>query len=182
MKGSVLRRFADSLTLTRSVIAIPLIISLISNRQGFAWILLLIAGLTDIADGWLARRAGGGSVWGAKLDPLSDKILLMAPILWLVQKDVLPILAVWLLLTREFLVSNWRTNAQSGGPASANGKIKTILLFISILFLLWPNTWGWTNFSENLHQLGWWLFWPALLMALISGFNYFKDSSIQDQQ
>jgi hypothetical protein len=48
-----------------------------------AWGLLLLGGISDAADGWLARRAGGGSAWGAQLDPLTDKILISAPLLWL---------------------------------------------------------------------------------------------------
>jgi phosphatidylserine synthase len=77
------RRLADGLTVGRAVIGLPLILALIADQTLLAWCLLLIGGLSDAADGWLARRAGGGSVWGARLDPLTDKILISAPLLWL---------------------------------------------------------------------------------------------------
>ncbi len=63
-----------------------------------AWLLLLLAALSDVVDGWLARRAGGGSSWGARLDPLADKLLLAAPIIWLASTNVLPLWSIWLLL------------------------------------------------------------------------------------
>ena len=94
--------------------------------QALAWGLLLLGGLSDAADGWLARRAGGGSVWGARLDPLTDKVLILAPLLWLGAQGALPLWAVWLLLARELLISGWRAGQGSGGPASWSGKAKTI--------------------------------------------------------
>ena len=78
-----LRSLADGLTAGRAVLGLPLILALGAGWQGLAWWLLLLGGLSDWLDGWLARRAGGGSVWGARLDPLTDKILISAPLLWL---------------------------------------------------------------------------------------------------
>jgi CDP-diacylglycerol--glycerol-3-phosphate 3-phosphatidyltransferase len=79
---------------------------------------------------------------GARLDPLTDKILISAPLLWLGATDLLPLWAVWLLLGRELLISGWRAGQGSGGPASKAGKAKTILQFASLLLLLWPCDWG----------------------------------------
>ncbi|MFM7395260.1 MAG: CDP-alcohol phosphatidyltransferase family protein, partial [Cyanobium sp.] len=74
-----LRRLADLLTLARAVIGLPLLLAMGAGQEVLAWWLLLLGGLSDWADGLLARRAGGGSVWGARLDPLTDKILVSAP-------------------------------------------------------------------------------------------------------
>ena len=87
---------ANGLTVARAVAGFPLILALQFGWQGSAWWLLLLAGLSDAADGWLARRAGGGSSWGARLDPLTDKVLIAAPLLWLASSAVLPLWAVWL--------------------------------------------------------------------------------------
>ena len=76
-----LRRLADLLTLARAVIGLPLLLAMGAGQEVLAWWLLLLGGLSDWADGLLARRAGGGSVWGARLDPLTDKILVSAPLL-----------------------------------------------------------------------------------------------------
>lgn len=169
MKGNRMRRLADGLTLMRAVLGLPLLLALQAGLPRLAWLLLLLGGLSDWADGVLARRAGGGSVWGARLDPLTDKILISAPLLWLGAQGVLPLVAVWLLLARELLISGWRAGQGSGGPASLAGKLKTVLQFSSLLLLLWP----WPG-QAVLVPLGWWLFWPSLLLALSSAWGYLR--------
>ncbi len=169
-----MRRLADGLTLARALLGLPLLLALAADWQGLAWLLLLLGGLSDAADGWLARRAGGGSPWGARLDPLTDKILLSAPLLWLAASGGLPLWAVWLLLARELLISGWRSGQASGGPASWGGKAKTILQFGSLLLLLWPDNWGAADLVDGLRALGWWLFWPSLLLALSSALGYLR--------
>jgi CDP-diacylglycerol--glycerol-3-phosphate 3-phosphatidyltransferase len=163
------RRLADALTVGRAVVGLPLILALTSGAASLGWWLLLLGGLSDAADGWLARRAGGGSVWGARLDPLTDKILILAPLLWLGSQGTLPLWAIWLLLARELLISGWRAGQGSGGPASWSGKAKTILQFSSLLLLLWP--WGGGGWAQ---LLGWWLFWPSLVLALSSAWGYLQ--------
>ena len=164
-----LRRLADGLTVTRALLGLPLILALASGQLALGWWLLLLAGLSDWADGLLARRAGGGSEWGARLDPLTDKILITAPLLWLGAEGMLPLWALWLLLARELLISGWRSGASRGGPASLAGKAKTILQFSSLLLLLWP--WGGVGWPQ---LIGWWLFWPSLLLALSSAWGYLR--------
>jgi CDP-diacylglycerol--glycerol-3-phosphate 3-phosphatidyltransferase len=178
-----LRRLADGLTVGRALLGLPLILALAGGAAGLAWWLLLLGGLSDWADGLLARRAGGGSAWGARLDPLTDKILIAAPLLWLAAQpswpQQLPLWAVWLLLARELLISGWRSGASGGGPASLAGKAKTMLQFASLLLLLWPMGWGLGSggLAADLHQLGWWLFWPSLLLALSSAWSYLRQAS-----
>lgn len=171
MSPTKLRRLADGLTAGRAVLGLPLIVALASGWQALAWLLLLLGGLSDWLDGLLARRAGGGSVWGARLDPLTDKVLISAPLLWLAAQAVLPLWAVWLLLARELLITGWRSGQGSGGPASLAGKAKTVLQFAALLLLLWPATWV---LAEALRALGWWLFWPSLLLALSSAWGYLR--------
>ncbi len=181
-----MRRLADGLTVARALLGLPLLLALAANQQGLAWILLLLGGLSDAADGALARHAGGGSVWGARLDPLTDKILISAPLLWLAAQDTLPLWAVWLLLARELLISGWRAGQGSGGPASRGGKAKTILQFASLLLLLWPSAWGaglggpaGFGLAVLLRALGYLLFWPSLLLALTSAVGYLRQARRQ---
>jgi CDP-diacylglycerol--glycerol-3-phosphate 3-phosphatidyltransferase len=176
MNAAQCRRLADGLTVGRAVIGLPLIVALAAGWNALAWWLLLLGGLSDAADGWLARRAGGGSVWGARLDPLTDKILILAPLLWLGAAGSLPLWAIWLLLARELLISGWRAGQGSGGPASWSGKAKTILQFLSLLLLLWPQGWGPEAGVEALHGIGFWLFWPSLLLALSSAWGYLRKA------
>ena len=179
--ATVGRRLADGLTVARAVIGLPLLLLLAQGWLEPAWILLLLGGLSDALDGWLARRSGGGSVWGARLDPLTDKILISAPLIWLGathRPDLigLPLWAVWLLLARELLISGWRAGQGNGGPASRAGKAKTILQFLALLLLLWPPSWI-SGLAEPLHRLGFWLFWPSLLLALSSALGYLRAQS-----
>lgn len=167
----VLRRLADFLTILRACLGLPLLLALGADQAALAWWLLLFGGLTDAADGMVARRCGGGSVWGARLDPLTDKILISAPLLWLAAQGRLPLAAVWLLLARELLISGWRAGQTSGGPASLSGKAKTVLQFASLLLMLWPAAWP---LAPQLWRLGWWLFWPSLLLALLSALSYLR--------
>jgi CDP-diacylglycerol--glycerol-3-phosphate 3-phosphatidyltransferase len=183
--ATVLRHLADLLTLGRAAMGLPLLLALADGREGLAWVLLLLGGLSDAADGSLARRAGGGTVWGARLDPLTDKILILAPLLWLASRGLLPLWAVWLLLARELLISGWRSAQGSGGPASRGGKAKTILQFASLLLLLWPTAWslglspaasGDVALPIVLRLIGFWLFWPSLLLALTSAWGYLRKA------
>lgn len=172
--ASLLRSTANGLTVARALVGLPLILAFQAGWSGLAWWLLLLAGLSDAADGWLARRAGGGSSWGARLDPLTDKVLIAAPLVWLASTGALPLWAIWLLLARELLISGWRSQAKDGAPASIVGKAKTVLQFVSLLLLLWPPLWiG----HAVLVTVGWWLFWPSLLLAMTSAVAYLKPRS-----
>jgi CDP-diacylglycerol--glycerol-3-phosphate 3-phosphatidyltransferase len=174
MTAAHLRKLADGLTLARAALGLPLIVALAAGQGALAWLLLLAGGVSDWLDGLLARRAGGGSVWGARLDPLTDKILISAPLLWLGAAGRLPLWAIWLLLAREILISGWRAAETSGGPASLTGKAKTVLQFASLLLLLWPLGWGDSALAAGLRSAGWWLFWPSLLLALSSALGYLR--------
>ena len=143
--------------------------------MNISWLLILSGGITDILDGWFARRSYKKSVLGSRLDPLADKLLLLAPLIWLTKNNILPIWAVWLLIVRELIISLWRSSEASGGPSSFNGKLKTILQFISVLLMLWPSSWGGISISLMLQQIGWYLFWPSLYLALYSSFSYLRS-------
>tara|TARA_Y100001968_G_scaffold313156_1_gene337064 strand:- start:29281 stop:29883 length:603 start_codon:yes stop_codon:yes gene_type:complete len=174
---SLLRITANFLTLLRGVLAVPLIISLESQQFLLAWILILIAGVSDLLDGYLARKAGGGTTWGARLDPLCDKIFICAPLIYLSSKGILPLWAVWLLIARELIISGWRSNHIQGAPASLLGKSKTILQFLSICLIFLPD--NIVNYELYLfaNKLGLILFWPSLILALLSAYKYIKTGS-----
>ena len=178
-----LRAMANGLTVLRGLAAVPLLLALQGGWGWWAWGLLLGAAATDAVDGWLARRGGGGSLWGARLDPLCDKLLLLAPLLWLAGRGdgaatghgvsfvPIPLWAAWLLLAREFLITGWRSRHPHGAPAHWSGKLKTISQFLCFGFLLWPGA------AQALTAaVGSGLFWVALALAWLSGIHYIKSS------
>ena len=180
---SHLRTLANGLTVLRGLLAVPLLLVLQWGWDWWAFWLLVLGAATDGIDGWLARRGGGGSVWGARLDPLCDKLLLLAPLLWLAGRSAgavgnsvasmvpPPLWAIWILLAREFLVTEWRSRHPHGAPAHWSGKLKTVSQFFCFGFLLWPGA------AQALTAaIGGGLFWVALAMAWLSGIHYIKSS------
>ncbi len=97
------------------------------------------AALTDLLDGYLARRMGVVSVLGKFLDPLADKLLVMASLIWMVPMGRIPEWAVVLLLAREISITGLRSIASSEGvviAAGGGGKSKTALQMVGILALI----------------------------------------------
>ncbi len=167
-----MRSVANSLTLLRALMGVPVIIALSKNHLWIAWVIICCGCLTDIADGYFARKAGGGSSWGAMLDPLADKILLIAPLLWLNSKGIIPVWAVWILITRELLSSLIHSKHPEGRPASNSAKLKTSLQFISVLLLTWPISWGSQDLIYYLNYIGLILFFTAIMVAIYSLYRY----------
>jgi CDP-diacylglycerol--glycerol-3-phosphate 3-phosphatidyltransferase len=97
------------------------------------------AAITDLLDGMIARRMGIVSVLGKFLDPLADKLLVMATLIWMVPMGRIPQWAVILLLAREISITGLRSIASSEGvviSAGGGGKSKTALQMVGILCLI----------------------------------------------
>lgn len=109
-------------------------------RSGFwAALVFTAAALTDVLDGYLARKLGVVSVLGKLIDPLADKLIVMACLVWMVKMDRIPAWAVIVLLAREFSVTSLRSVAASEGviiSAGQEGKTKTALQMLGIIVLL----------------------------------------------
>ena len=164
--------FINGLTFSRIILGLPIIFALISGKNDIFILLILIGALTDFFDGYFARRYNHQSALGAKLDPLADKILLLGPMIWLVHEDLVPLWTIWLIISRELLITSWRSEKTSGAPASIQGKYKTTLQFISIILLLWPQNWGSINAIYIIKRIGYISFWICLLLTFSSAINY----------
>ena len=162
----------NGLTISRILLGLPIIISLKSGNNYIFILLILIAGLTDFLDGYFARKYDHKSVFGAKLDPLADKILLIGPMIWLVHEDLVPLWTIWLIISRELLITSWRSDKTSGAPASIQGKYKTTFQFTSIILLLWPKSWGTVYILYIINTIGYISFWIALFLTLSSAIKY----------
>ena len=102
--------------------------------------IFILASLTDKMDGYLARKNNQVTTFGKFLDPLADKILVLAAMMMLVEMDKLPAWIPIIVLAREFLVSGYRLVAvEKGGKviaASNWGKLKTVTQMMAITLAL----------------------------------------------
>lgn len=106
-----------------------------------SWIIIdlifILASITDKLDGYLARKNNQITIFGKFLDPLADKILVLAAMTMLVEMTKLPAWIPIIVLTREFMVSGYRLVAvEKGGKviaASKWGKLKTVTQMIAII-------------------------------------------------
>ena len=109
-------------------------------RSGFwAAIVFTLAAITDILDGYLARKLNVVSVLGKLIDPLADKLIVMSSLVWMVPLGRIPAWAVIVLLAREFSVTSLRSVAASEGviiSAGQEGKTKAALQMIGVIALL----------------------------------------------
>jgi CDP-diacylglycerol--glycerol-3-phosphate 3-phosphatidyltransferase len=172
------------LTLAR-VAAVPLIviIMLADSRAAGLWSAAIFgaAAVTDFIDGWLARKWGVVTVLGKFLDPLADKLIVMAALIMLIPLGRIPAWAVFLVLGREIIITGLRSIASSEGiviDASDLGKYKTIYQMVAIpgLLLHYDYYWFFGVRSEllhvNMHNFGMFFFVIALALTLWSGFDY----------
>jgi CDP-diacylglycerol--glycerol-3-phosphate 3-phosphatidyltransferase len=125
------------------IAVIPLILWLIDRGTPtdgiYAALVYAGAAITDLLDGILARRMGIVSVLGKFLDPLADKLLVTAALIWMVPMGRIPEWAVILLICREITVTGLRSIASSEGiviGAGGGGKSKTALQMVGILCLI----------------------------------------------
>lgn len=132
----------NALTMGR-IVMIPLCLWFLDQdtpRSGFwASLVFTLAALTDVLDGFLARKLGVVSVLGKLIDPLADKLIVMACLIWLVDMGRMPAWAVIVLLARELSVTALRSVAASEGviiSAGQEGKTKTALQMLGIIVLL----------------------------------------------
>ena len=103
-----------------------------------AMAIFIIAGLTDIADGYIARKQGQVTDIGKFIDPLADKVLVVSALLWFVEKGDMPAWAAILVIIREFMVQALRLIAVGNGrviAAAVSGKVKTLLTIICLTLM-----------------------------------------------
>ncbi len=111
-----------------------------SRENSFiAALLYAVTSATDFLDGWLARRKNLVTVIGKFLDPLADKLVVMAALVMLVHLGRVGAWVVIIIIAREFIISGLRTIAMSEGiviAAGQEGKYKTAIQLVGIVFLL----------------------------------------------
>ncbi len=180
----------NALTLGR-IFLIPFVVVVLLTRQMHNWAfwgsgLFLAAALTDLFDGYLARRRKQVTTLGRLLDPIADKLLISSALISLVQLRIAPAWMVVIIIGREFAVSGLRSIAASEGfsiDVSTLGKGKMVVQVIAVAGLILGNELGgW------MRQMGRLMLWAVVIFALLSMIQYFRefwsklDSSIKHRE
>jgi CDP-diacylglycerol--glycerol-3-phosphate 3-phosphatidyltransferase len=163
---------ADQLTVAR-IAAAPLIVALFvidfSGHDYWATALLAVALATDWFDGWIARRSGRSSAMGSLLDPVADKVLVLAVLIVLVDRGVFPGWMVAAIVAREFLVTGLRLAALERGVvlgARDLGKLKTWTQSVAAIIG------GLAAAGAVQDEVAWWALLAALVITWVSGLDY----------
>ena len=174
----------NKLTVFRMIMIVPFVIIMLLG-DGFAggkWIalaLFIIASLTDLLDGHIARKYNLVTNFGKFMDPLADKLLVCAALICLVELARIPSWVVIVIISREFIISGFRLVASDNGvviAASYWGKFKTTFQMLMICLMI-ANLGG---IMEVITQV---CMWIALLLTLISLIDYlWKNKAVMAEQ
>ena len=178
-----MKNLPNALTISRIVLLAPLLMMIyLPNDQLnlISVILFILIALTDFFDGFFARRQNITSEFGKMLDPIADKLLVVGVLIVLMIKGTiedLSILPALLIIFREIFISGLREfaanrNTQASIDVSQVGKLKTAIQMLSLLLIL--SSLVLKNLIILLN-IGIIFLWISMLLALISGYKYYKS-------
>ena len=133
-----------------------------------AAVVFIIAAITDSMDGYIARKHHLITTLGKFIDPLADKVLVIAAMIALVELQRIPGWIVLVIITREFVVTGLRLVAAAEGvviAASKGGKLKTVFQIVALTMLILKLPGGMA------------LMWVAMILTVWSGMEYLIDGS-----
>ncbi|MEG0962351.1 MAG: CDP-diacylglycerol--glycerol-3-phosphate 3-phosphatidyltransferase [Lachnospiraceae bacterium] len=175
----------NKLTILRMILIVPFVVFMLLPGTGIAGIyastaLFIIASLTDLLDGKIARKYGLVTNFGKFMDPLADKLLVAAAMICLTAKGQLAAWIVIVIISREFIISGFRLVASDNGiviAASYWGKFKTTFQMIMIVMLI-------LNFNHPIYQIcATIITYVALILTIISLIDYVvKNKGVLTEQ
>ena len=156
-------------TLVRFVLLAPVCLLLLDGPDTLAVVLLLVWASTDWVDGMLARALDQTSRTGAIIDPIADRVGLVAIVLSLAVADLLPWAALAIILVVDVAMVALATQAALGGRISVSwlGKIRTFVLMSSVFLLVAAAAW-----VPSLVPAAQVLFWVGVVLQVVSGADY----------
>ena len=158
---------ANKLTLSRMIMVPFFLVAVYFEKDSqvlpISAIIFAVASFTDFLDGYLARKHNLITDFGKFMDPLADKVLVVAALAVLVEMNLIPAWMIVLIITREYTVSILRAIAANTGQviaASQGGKAKTVSQIIAVLMLL-------LNIKYGIYVM-----WIAVILTFVSGMDY----------
>src|ERR1043166_4154157 len=184
--AGIAMNWANRLTISRLVLTV-LFVAMLNCAWPYArtaaFIIFLIAGVTDFVDGEIARRYGIITNFGKLMDPLVDKIMMAAAFISLVPMGAIPAWAATTVVAREFLITGLRLMASAQGQvlqAEGLGKHKTAWQIITVIFFLGLLAAEELRYGNR--KSGWWppawndvgpvLVWVTVALTVYSGLRY----------
>jgi CDP-diacylglycerol--glycerol-3-phosphate 3-phosphatidyltransferase len=175
----------NSLTLLR-IFLVPLLIAVLfstrlPNKEIIGTAIFLAAAITDLLDGYIARRRRQITTLGILLDPIADKLLIAAAFISLVQLDpaLVPAWMVVIIIGREFAVSGLRSIAATQGftiAANEWGKAKMVSQVVAVCIIIVAHRYGYLHLlglGVDVRLLGTIALWIVVIVALLSASTYF---------
>ena len=162
------RNIPNLITIFRILLIIPIIVFLEINYKSLIWFIIIIGGISDFADGFIAKRFKLKTSLGATIDPLADKILILIPFTWLCINQIIPFWSFSIIIFREFFITSIRNSKRHGMPAISIAKYKSFFQFLSLLLLFYP--------YENIfiYDIGILFYWISFLLCLYSSLIYLR--------
>ncbi len=151
------------------ILFIPIIIFFI-EREYVAFVLFILAGITDGLDGFVARRYKLTSKFGLYLDPIADKLLVSSVLIALTYYHSVPLWITIILVCREFVINGLRSFYAIEGITiypSFTGKLKTTLQIVGIACILLDR-----NPTNLINKIGLYVMYAALFFSMYSAINY----------
>jgi len=177
-----LRHIPNLICIMRMLLVAPIVMSLLDKNYPQALWLIVIAGLSDGLDGFLARRFNWTSRVGGLLDPFADKLLFVSVFASLTYMGLVPLWLFAVVIGRDsIIVSGAMAYEFLIGPVeprpSKVGKLNTVMALIYLAFVMTSQAWGWPNdVSIMLAGAG------VFVVSLVSGLDYVLTWSRLAQQ
>lgn len=171
----MLKHIPNILTIIRFLIIPVIVFYIFTGNYILAFIFFTISGLTDIADGFIARKFNLVSNFGKLMDPLADKLTQIFTLASLVLTNIIPIWILLIVLLKEFIMicgASFLYGKDVVVYSKWYGKLATVLFFIAIVVSLLINQF---EMSQNLQNLDLGLYILALVTTVFSLIMYIKD-------
>ncbi|MCD8300496.1 MAG: CDP-diacylglycerol--glycerol-3-phosphate 3-phosphatidyltransferase [Clostridiales bacterium] len=177
----------NKLTMMRMVL-IPFFVFFMLMDMGYsrifrliALLIFIVASLTDMADGKIARKRNLITNFGKFMDPLADKLLVCSALICLMARGMIPAWMVIVIIAREFIVSGFRLIAVEQGKVIAAGmlgKVKTVFQMAAVILLILSMVWRLYILGiYPFHLLGVIALWGAVILTIASLIEYIIENS-----
>ncbi len=168
----------NKLTIIRMILIVPFVILMLNEWNLWALAIFVIASLTDLVDGKIARKYNLVTNFGKFMDPLADKLLVCAALIALVELGRIPGWIVIIIISREFIISGFRLIASDNNvviAASYWGKLKTTFQMIMVCLMIAD-----ISALQILTDI---VMWVALMLTVVSLADYLvKNKSVMSEQ